>query len=185
MNFFSWVFDGKDSYRDYIVKMFDRGDFDRFGSGGESSDMIVDMDIETYLGLCEPIPSDDRKRHINLGRAVERGEIKKFQHIPCLNIRLMEDGDGEHAKVFGHDGRHRAMFMRSLGYSMVPVRLSVTGFKWGADMPCRKGSTGTKYRYPEKLWCQNDKSKKRDRYCYPFPVEKKDSGKAYSVKSKE
>lgn len=166
------------AYGDMLRRLFQSTDFETYGKGGASGDMIIDMNVDTYIGLCEPVPADDAKRHANLQKLVDSGEIDKFPTIPSLSIKLIEDGD---AKVIGHDGRHRAMLVRSLGYHCVPVRLMAFGFMWGAPMPLVKGKSAERVPYPKWLWCQNDKSVKRDKYRFRFPVPESDSGKAYAI----
>lgn len=172
---------GMPPYGDMVRRMFSSRDFDRYGKGGESGDMIIDIHVDTYLGLCEPIPADDSKRHSDLAAKVKSGEIRKFQSIPMLAIKLMEDG--EDAKVIGHDGRHRALLFRELGYHQVPVRLMAFGFRWGAPMPdvVAKGGKPVRREYPKWLWCQNDKSRGRDQYRFRFPVAEADSGRRYEI----
>lgn len=149
--------------------LFARGDVGRYGGGGESSDMIVDMSPDLYMALAEPIPSDDYKRHADLGQKIESGEIERFPHIPSLDIKIREDGD---AVITGHDGRHRAALSERMGLYEIPVRLHAVNFRWGCGLP-------DGMRWPSVLWCQNDTSSKRARYSFRFPVSEESSGKRY------
>ena len=164
-NFYSWVFDGglKPDMPNYL-DMFDRQDFDAYGGNyGDCRNHIHLLSPDMYLALCEPIPADDMTRHVDLEKKFKSGEIKKFDHIPELRIRKMEDG--EDAKVFGHDGRHRVLLMKKLGYRSVPVHFIYENGSWGVTDP---------KKYPKWIWCQNDKSQKRDKYKFAFPVPFKD-----------
>lgn len=171
-NFFSWVFDRKITPDDANFRdLFAHADYNKYGSFNPSSDsIIVDLGIDTFLGLCEPIPSDDAKRHQRESKWREIvGRKGMFDHIPYLEIKFTED---DNAKVIGHDGRHRAMLMKRLGYKAVPVRLVATNFKWG-ETP--KGNM----KWPSWLWCQNDKSADRNQYRFKFPVSKEGSKRNY------
>ena len=57
-------------------------------------DQIVDMPIETFLGLAEPIPEDDEKRHApqeEFKRDVLNGKKTNWE-IPILILKENEDG---------------------------------------------------------------------------------------------
>lgn len=127
---------------------------------------IVDMPIDTFLGLAEPIPADDLKRHAkqeDFKKDVLAGK-KTDWAIPYLTIRETED---EKWKVIGHDGRHRAMLLKSLGYKEMPVHIRIPESKLlnGIDNG--------------ELWCQNDTGAKRDRMTYPFPITTKNYNEPY------
>lgn len=121
---------------------------------------IVDMPITTFLGLAEPIPKDDAKRHSSIKEFKEEVLAGKKCNwdIPCLTIRKNED---ERWKVVGHDGRHRAILLKELGYSEMPVRVE---FPYDVLY---------KSKLPPKVWCQNDSFKEREKYQYPFPITEK------------
>ena len=165
-----------------FLDLFQEDDFVKYGNGNvPSQNMIIDLPIDEYIGLCEPIPYDDADRHTNLKNKVERGEIEKFATIPLLKVRQMEDG--ENAKVYGHDGRHRALLMKDYGLTKIPVRLYAENFCWGeVDGRDAFDDPGRKLRgWPKWLWCQNDRSKERSQYRWAFPVAKEDAGKEYDL----
>ena len=119
-------------------------------------DQIVDMKIEDFLGLAEPIPKDDEKRHApqeEFRKDVLSGKKTEWE-IPYLIIQKNED---DIWKVVGHDGRHRAMLLKSIGYDEIPVHIMIPN---GELLEQDK---------PDKLWCQNDKHLKRAKDYYPFP----------------
>lgn len=159
---------------DKIHGFFDVRGFLKFGSGGAAKngveDQIVDMPIDTFLGLAEPIPADDYKRHppssvADFAREVANG--KEFGWtIPYLTIRKNED---DRWKVVGHDGRHRARLLKAIGYTEMPVHLIFEG-----GLPAEG-----KGQLPKRLWCQNDCGKKREKYDYKFPVDDDNYGEAY------
>ena len=118
---------------------------------------IVDMPIDEFIGLAEPIPDDDEKRHApqeQFRKDVLEGKPTDWE-IPYLIIKENEDGIW---KVIGHDGRHRGILLKSLGYKEMPVRLAMPDAELNEEL------------LPEILWCQNDKSVEREKDFYPFPI---------------
>ena len=159
---------------DKIHSFFDIRGILKFGCGhiGKEGlvDQIIDMPIGTFLGLAEPIPADDYKRHSassvdDFIRDVHNG--KEFGWtVPYLVIRKNED---DRWKVVGHDGRHRARLLKAIGYEEMPVHLVFEG----GFMPVGKG------QLPKELWCQNDCGKERPKYKYDFPLTDENFGEAY------
>ena len=127
---------------------------------------IVSMPIEEFIGLAEPIPEDDEKRHApqeEFKNEVLEGKQTNWD-IPYLVIKENEDGIW---KVIGHDGRHRGMLLKSIGYEEMPVLLKLPDAELNEEL------------LPEILWCQNDKSVDRDKDFYPFPITEDNFQKPY------
>ena len=85
---------------------------------------IVDMPVDEFIGLAEPIPDDDENRHSpqeQFRQDVLDGKTTNWD-IPYLVIKENEDGLW---KVVGHDGRHRGMLLKSIGYDTMPVLLQI------------------------------------------------------------
>lgn len=146
-----------------IHKFFSPAEFLKFGleagSPGEGKPwaQMVDLPIAEFLGLAEPIPEDDLKRHApqdEFKKDVLAGKSMNWD-IPYLMVAENEDGVW---KVVGHDGRHRGMLLQSLGYDTMPVRIELT-----------KGTLNEEL-LPDTIWCQNDKNVKRERDHWPFPI---------------
>ena len=145
-----------------IHKFFSPEEFLLYGLEPKSGNFkgytqIIDMPIEEFLGLSEPIPSDDLKRHSSMEefkKDVLAGKSMKWD-IPYLTVKENEDGIW---KVIGHDGRHRGLLLQSLGYKDMPVRIDIPDVELNEEL------------LPEILWSQNDKSVKRDKDFYPFPI---------------
>lgn len=118
---------------------------------------VIDMPIDEFIGLAEPIPDDDEKRHApqeQFRQDVLDGKPTKWD-IPFLTIKENEDGIW---KVIGHDGRHRGMLLKSIGYDTMPVLLMMPDAELNEEL------------LPEILWCQNDKAAEREKDFYPFPI---------------
>jgi hypothetical protein len=127
---------------------------------------IVDMPIEEFIGLAEPIPEDDEKRHAPMEKFksdVANGAVTNWD-VPYLVIQENEDGIW---KVVGHDGRHRAMLLDSLGYKTMPVLLRLPDAELNEEL------------LPEILWSQNDKAVQRDKDFYDFPITEDNFQKPY------
>lgn len=159
---------------DKIHNFFDIRGILKYGSGGAGKhgveDQIVDMPIETFLGLAEPIPSDDYKRHSassvdDFARDIANGKDFGWT-IPYLTLRKNED---DRWKVVGHDGRHRARLLKAVGFKEMPVHLIF-------ETPLSPEGKGM---LPKKLWCQNDCGREREKYEYPFPINDDNYGEAY------
>ena len=127
---------------------------------------IVDMPIDEFIGLAEPIPDDDEKRHApqeEFKKDVLSGKSTDWD-IPYLICKENEDGIW---KVIGHDGRHRGMLLKSLGFSSMPVLLQMPDAELNEEL------------LPEILWGQNDKAVEREKDYYPFPINEDNFMKPY------
>ena len=169
-----------------LLDFFAEDDLVKYGRGGVSQNIVVMMPVDEYVALCEPLKADDHKHHADLKKKIESGEIQRFDTIPLLRIRQMEDGTD--AKVYGHDGRHRALLMKELGFNEIPVRLYAENFCWGEN--CGDGENGSAViiqdpgaglrGWPTWLWGQKDKGMYKEKQKFNFPVSREDSGKAFN-----
>lgn len=127
---------------------------------------IVDMPIEEFIGLAEPIPEDDLKRHAPMDdfkADVASGKPTNWD-VPYLIIKENEDGLW---KVVGHNGRHRGMLLNHLGYKTMPVLLQLPDADLNEEL------------LPEILWCQNDRAVEREKDFYDFPITEDNFQKPY------
>ena len=127
---------------------------------------IIDMPIQRFLDLAEPIPADDEKRHApqeKFKQDVLNGTPTKWD-IPYLVIKKNED---DIWKVVGHDGRHRAMLLKDIGFKEMPVRIEIPDVELNEEL------------LPETLWCQNDKAVERTNDFFAFPITEDNFMKPY------
>ena len=95
-----------------------------------SREILVDMPIDDFLMAA--------KKEINSEKLAGTRELVKsgtpFNSIPSLSFKNIGDGTGQ---IVGHEGRHRAIALKEVGETTIPVRLmsdaSETGssIRWG------------------------------------------------------
>lgn len=174
MNFFSYCEDEQVKIKvtgTPVHKFFSPVDFMLWGLEPKQGNFkgyaqIVEMPIDEFLGLAEPIPEDDEKRHSpqeEFKKDVISGKPTNWD-IPYLIIKENEDGIW---KVIGHDGRHRGMLLKSIGYENMPVLLKLPDADLNEEL------------LPDILWCQNDKAIERDKDFYAFPITEDNFQKPY------
>lgn len=172
MNFMRWCLDGmKFTERKKLTDFIDFGSDSFLGRQKylAGNQQIVRMSPQRFLDLAEPIPPDDAKRHKDLRTLIDSGKLEKFRDVPELLVRKMEDSDD--FKVYGHDGRHRAMLLAEAGFKEIPVRIVNDTFNFTSPLE----------DWPKWLWCQNDRHADREQYRFPFPVSRQESGRKFSL----
>jgi hypothetical protein len=109
-----------------------------------SRETLVAMSPDDFLTLAAPIgegggayQDPETGRHYVASKmervvdALERGV--PLEDIPYLQIKPADE-DG-HAKVRGHEGRHRAIALEKMGVRLMPVRLKADNHRWGSGRP--------------------------------------------------
>lgn len=76
--------------------------------------LLCYMPVEDFLAVCNKGYSDEKHAVVN---ALMANRVK-FNEIPYLNFTHDNNGN---ARVVGHEGRHRAMVLKSLGVLTLPV----------------------------------------------------------------
>jgi len=91
------------------------------GSGYKSRDVLVYLTPDEFLSMAKEVgkPSPSKAKAVN--DAIDEG--KKLADIPFLRIR--DDG-----VVVGHEGRHRALALKSRGEEKMPVLIEADGIRW-------------------------------------------------------
>lgn len=163
---------------DYLDKDGKPNPYFREKSFASVSKRVVDIDIDTFLGLAEPLKEDDEKRHDFDIKSflIDVAAGRKFDwNVPALTIKRTED---DIWKVIGHDGRHRAMLLKKLGYKEMPVCIYFKNMK---------GEDGKWYipsedddRWADVVYCQNDTFADRPQKKFPFPITKENCYSYYS-----
>jgi hypothetical protein len=90
----------------------------------KSREILIDMPIDDFLALAEKAKGVTQKA-AEIRKMLDAG--KKLSSIPYLNI----DQEGKDARVTGHEGRHRAMVAKEMGYTTIPVVLISRDIRWG------------------------------------------------------
>lgn len=98
------------------VEMFDPQLFnDQF----TAKDKLVLMRISDFLKCARRIAGGPKSK-MKAARVRDLAEAgTKFNQLPYLRLQDHKNG----VKVLGHEGRHRSMYLRELGYTHVPVIL--------------------------------------------------------------
>ena len=88
----------------------------------KSRDKLIMMRINDFLNMAKKGHSIEKKQRVKDMIKLE----EKFQ-LPSLDIDYT---DSTTAKVVGHEGRHRARALLSLGYTSMPVVLHTNRIRW-------------------------------------------------------
>gem|GEM_PF-3657605 len=98
-------------------------DFDKYSSAEKSRKVLVYLTPQEFLNMAEPFPMGkaSRKKLSGIERLLA-GEVK-FNEIPALYLE--KDGS-----VWGHNGRHRAVRLKSLGVERMPVLVEAEFTRW-------------------------------------------------------
>ena len=86
----------------------------------KSREKLIEMPIDQFLALADK--GMDATKTKKVSSLVEQGT--PFNTVPQLDIT-------EKGRVRGHEGRHRAMALKALGYTTMPVRLISDNIRWG------------------------------------------------------
>jgi hypothetical protein len=96
-------------------------------AGWKSRSTLVSMKPSDFLKMAEPLSQPDPDKMARVLSHIREG--KPFT-LPELDFYRPSGVDV--AEVMGHEGRHRAMAMRNLGWDDFPVRFnSQLGMRWG------------------------------------------------------
>jgi hypothetical protein len=86
----------------------------------KSREKLIEMPIDQFLALADK--GVDATKAKKVSSLIEQGT--PFNTVPQLDIT-------EKGRVRGHEGRHRAMALKALGYTTMPVRLISDNIRWG------------------------------------------------------
>lgn len=131
----------------------------------KSRDRFMYMPIKHFLMMAKPLKNgpykDDAEKAFKAGIP--------WSDIPYLQIDHYDKDDSDdgisHAKVTGHEGRHRALVLKDHGYTHMPVILETHNIRWSEqDNP-------NKFDYKDD-WPEYIKSETGDN-TIPFPIKRK------------
>lgn len=129
----------------------------------KSREKLIKLPIDLFLNLAQEFSPSEVKLS-SVKSAFDSG--KKFEDIPYLYFEI-EDGI---ARITGHEGRHRATFLKSVGYKYIPV-LFKGPIRWSEQ------NNVEKFDYMEK-WPTNVIGETGK--TYPFLVSREDAPKSYN-----
>lgn len=132
--------------------------------GFKSREKLIEMPIDHFLKLAERAEEADFKRE-DLAKSLDAGE--KLRSIPQLWIASKEGQE----TVVGHEGRHRAMALKRLGYTSMPVRITHGSIRWSEQQDPRK------FDYREE-WPTTLKGQNGD--IVEFPVKREEAEAPYT-----
>ena len=127
----------------------------------------ISMKIDDFLSMMPPSVEDNPK-HQGVEKLIASGQ--QFDALPFL-VLMCED-DGQTATVYGHEGRHRAMALRKLGFEEIPVILR-TDIRWSEQ------NDANRFDY-RSVWPTILVGSSVDQVRIPFPVLREDATKPYS-----
>ncbi len=87
------------------------------------------MSPSTFLRMAKHISTPDKDKLAGVTSAAEKSI--KFDDITYLVISDTDDKNVQ--QVTGHEGRHRAMYLQSIGVSNMPVVIKSYNIRWGCQ----------------------------------------------------
>lgn len=131
----------------------------------KSREKLIEMDIDDFLKMAKPLEEPAQFKLDPLWQSVSSGE--KLHELPVLFVDSNRDGK---ATVDGHEGRHRALTLKRLGYTSMPVILKMGGLRWSEQ------NDSNRFDYYEK-WPKTLKGESGK--TIPFPVSRADAMTPY------
>ena len=140
-------------------------------SAHKSKEILISLSPKEFLSLVPGVAGrTTEEKTEGLRELVEGGD--QFRQL----LHLSFQHDGRTAKVYGHEGRHRAMALESLGVEQMPVILKSLGYpggrygqgeiEWTEQYSDDADSYGRLEVWPETLEAQGEYATNQ----IPFPV---------------
>lgn len=102
--------------------------------GHKARDKLIYLDPKDFLRLAEPFP-DGRPSAFKYDRIDEvLSGSGRLDDVPALWLRAGEYEGVPSRFIRGHEGRHRASWLRDHGYDAMPVRLIDPNIRWDQQM---------------------------------------------------
>lgn len=129
----------------------------------KSRDITISMKIDDFLLLATKLSNPETDKLDNLNNLIQSNT--KFESLPFLTTEIVEDNPLE-LQVTGHEGRHRALTLKQLGYSSIPVVIKEQNLRWSEQND--DNSFDYKKVFPIFLLSQDDNKK------ISFPLTRKE-----------
>ena len=152
---------------------FEAAEIERLDEPGfKSREKLVEINIDDFLNLSDQVTEG----------AYTGGKLKdtrsylkdggKFNSLPFFQYDIDDDNV---AHVVGHEGRHRALALKELGYTTMPVVLRGP-IRWSEQADPNKFDYVEEF--PTRLKAQE--KAKSPNFTIPFPVTRETAGQPYS-----
>lgn len=146
--------------------MFDTKSIQEYAvPANKSREKLIEMGIDDFLKMAKPLDEPTQFKLDPLWESVNSGE--KLHELPVLFVDSNRDGK---AVVDGHEGRHRALTLKRLGYTTMPVILKMGGLRWSEQSDSNRFDYYPKW--PKTLKGESGKT-------IPFPVAREDAMSPY------
>ena len=133
----------------------------------KSREKLVEMPIDQFLKLAKHTEEAAFKKE-PLEKSIAAGE--KLRDLPQLWI-TEEEGQ---QTVTGHEGRHRAMALKRLGYTSMPVKITHGAIRWSEQQEPHK--SGYREEWPTTLKGENGD-------IVEFPVKREEAALPYAAET--
>jgi hypothetical protein len=135
----------------------------------KSKNKLVSMPIDQFLLLAERLDTPNKEKQERVSKRIEAGE--QFSEVPILFFGTWSsDMPKEQAKVTGHEGRHRALQLKKMGYTHMPVELK-GDIRWSEQDDPTKSDYDE--RYPSQIIGENGD-------VMPFPIPREMAAASYT-----
>ena len=135
----------------------------------KSREKLIEMNIDDFLSLAKSGYMSAKAKDISDFSK----EGKKFNSLPFLQVSLNKEGV---FKVVGHEGRHRARFLKDAGYQSMPVilrTLDPNSIRWSEQ------NNPTKFDYVDN-WPTRIEAEEGS-FSIPMPVSREQSMAPYGM----
>lgn len=132
----------------------------------KSMGKLIEMDIADFLKMAKHLAEGPNDYKLDkLRTSLGAGHL--ITELPLLMVDSDRSGK---AQVDGHEGRHRALVLKELGFTSMPVILKMGGLRWSEQSDPERFDY--QENWPTRLVGEQGLS-------IPFPVARKDAMSPY------